>query len=113
MENVPDAKAYFLKLQVLAYPLVHGSGMMAKLLEAMAYGIPVITTIEGIEGFGAEHGRHVLIADDDRRFADEVVRLLDDGELRRSLRREARAMVETRYSPAASAASLEAVYEAL
>jgi glycosyltransferase involved in cell wall biosynthesis len=113
VENVPDAKAYFLRLQVLAYPLIHGSGMMAKLLEAMAYGIPVVTTTEGIEGFTVEHGRHALIADDDRALAGEIVRLLDSRELRRTIRREARSLIETSYSPRSSAAALERVYEAL
>src|SRR6185312_16591519 len=83
LENVPDAKAAFFRLQVLAYPLPKGSGMMVKVLEAMAYGIPVVTTTEGIEGFTTENGTHALIADDDDVFAEHVVRLLEAAALER------------------------------
>ena len=113
LENVPDAKAEFFKLQAFAYPLPQGSGMMVKILEAMAYGIPVVTTTEGIEGFCAENGVHALIADDDDVFADHIVRLLDDVSMRRSIRRHARALVEDRYSPAATVSALEKVYDTL
>ena len=113
VENAPDAKPYFFRLQVMAYPLPRGSGMMAKVLEAMAYGVPVVTTTEGIEGFSADHGTHALIADDDDVFAEHIVQLLDDAALRRSIRQHARALVEERYSPSATVRALENVYATL
>jgi glycosyltransferase involved in cell wall biosynthesis len=113
LENVLDAKTQFLRMQVFAYPLPKGSGMMVKVLEAMAYGIPVVTTTEGIEGFRAEHGVHALIADDDDVIADHIVRLLSDAATRRSIRRQARALVEELYSPSATVATLERVYSTL
>ena len=57
--------------------------------------------------------RNALISDDDDVFAEHVVRLLSDRALRRSLRKNARALVETHYSPAATVASLERAYETL
>src|SRR5207244_4245978 len=58
VENVPDARPYFQRLQVFAYPLPQGSGMMAKILEAMAYGVPIVTTTEGVEGYGIRDRVH-------------------------------------------------------
>jgi len=113
VENVPDARPYFTRLQVLAYPLPQGSGMMIKVLEAMAYGIPVVTTTEGIEGYAAEDGRHALIADDDERFAERVAQALDDADLRRRLRRNARRLAEEHHSPQSTAAAFERVYQCL
>jgi glycosyltransferase involved in cell wall biosynthesis len=111
--NVPSTREYFFTLQALAYPLPKGSGMMAKVLEAMAYGVPVVTSTEGIEGFSAEHGTHALIADDDETFAGRILQVLDDGERRRALRRHARRLIEERYAPAPAAAALERVYATL
>lgn len=113
LENAPSAKDQFFRLQAMAYPLPKGSGMMVKVLEAMAYGIPVVTTTEGIEGFTAQDGTHALIADDDDLFVEHVVRLLSDASLRQSLRVNARALVEQCYSPAATVAALETVYATL
>jgi glycosyltransferase involved in cell wall biosynthesis len=113
VENVPDARSYFLRLQVLAYPLPKGSGMMTKVLEAMAYGIPVVTTSEGIEGFNADHGRHAMLADEDQDFAAHVLRLLNDRSARRSMRLEARDLIEREYSPASTVSILERVYATL
>jgi glycosyltransferase involved in cell wall biosynthesis len=66
-------------------PLRSGSGMRVKILNAMAMGLPVVTTSVGCEGIGAEHKRHLLIADGTRDFADAVVRLLSDFDLRKHL----------------------------
>jgi glycosyltransferase involved in cell wall biosynthesis len=113
VENVEEARPYFFKLQVFAYPLSKGSGMMAKVLEAMAYGTPVVTTTEGIEGFAAEHGVHAMIADDDDAFAEHVARLLGDSSARRALRIRARALIEEGYSPAPAVQRLERLYGTL
>jgi glycosyltransferase involved in cell wall biosynthesis len=112
-ENVPVAETYFRRLQVMAYPLPKGSGMMAKVMEALAYGVPVVTTTEGSEGFAIEDGVHGFVDDDDDAFAEKVVRLLADRELRRSVRRHGRELVEQRYSPSAAVAELERAYAAL
>lgn len=113
VEDVPEARPYFHKLQVFAYPLPRGSGMMAKILEAMAYGIAVVTTTEGIEGISAENGSHALIADDDELFAERVIQLLDDPSLRQKLRLNARRLIEERYSPRPAVNALEQVYQTL
>jgi glycosyltransferase involved in cell wall biosynthesis len=113
VSNVPDVRPYFERLQILTYPLPRGTGMMVKILEAFAYGIPVVTTSEGIEGIDAEDGVHALLADDDETIVENVLRLLDDVALRKRLRVNARRLLEERYSPAASAAALERVYRQL
>ncbi len=113
VEDVADVRPYFERLQVLAYPLPKGSGMMIKVLEAMAYGIPVVTTSEGIEGIDVDDDVHGLVAEDDDMFAAKVAEALRDGALRRRLRIAARELIETKYSPAATATAFEQVYERL
>jgi polysaccharide biosynthesis protein PslH len=113
VENVPDAAPYFRRLQVFAYPLPLGSGMMAKILEAMAYGVPIVTTTEGAEGYGIKDRLHALVADADEVFAGLVVEALGDADLRRSLRRHARRLVEDSHSPEATGAAMDAVYRTI
>jgi polysaccharide biosynthesis protein PslH len=113
IENVPEARPYLLTLQVYTYPLAQGSGMMAKVLEAMAHGVPVVTTTEGAEGLTAMDGIHAFIADDDNLFAERTVQLLQDAALRQRLRRHARHLVETWYAPEPTVRTLEKVYHTL
>ncbi len=52
-ENVPDTRPYFERTGVLLYAPSRGSGMKIKVLEAMGFGVPVVTTSEGVEGIPA------------------------------------------------------------
>src|SRR5262245_15930363 len=113
IEDVSHARSYFYKLQVFACPLTHGSGMMTKVLEAMAHGVPVVTTTQGAEGLAATDGIHAFIADDDDLFVERTVQLLQDAALRQRLRQHARQLIETSYAPGPTVATLEKVYHTL
>jgi glycosyltransferase involved in cell wall biosynthesis len=70
---------------VMAAPLRLGSGVRNKVIEAMAAGLPVVTTRRGAEGLAATDGRELLLADGAEGFARELVRLLGDSDLQRRL----------------------------
>jgi glycosyltransferase involved in cell wall biosynthesis len=76
-------------------PLRAGGGSRLKILEAMAYGRPVVSTRLGCEGLLVETGTHLLIADEPEAFANAVGRILDDSKLRRTLAANARRFVQT------------------
>lgn len=97
-ENVPEILPWFRGADLLVVPLRFGAGIRIKILEAMAAGLPVVTTSKGCEGLVVEHGRELLVADDQESFASEVVRLLGDHELRRALAENARNFVAEHYS---------------
>ena len=78
-------------------PLRFGGGTRLKILEALARGVPVVTTSLGCEGLGLEHGRDALIADSPEAFASCVDRLMDDDDLCRTLAAAGRGTVEERY----------------
>lgn len=113
IENVADVRSSFERLRVFAYPLPQGSGVKVKVLEAMAWGIPVVTTTDGVEGIQAVDGQHCFIADDDQVFAQRVGELLRDEGLRREFRQRARALIEEQHSPAPAVDQLERVYHVL
>jgi glycosyltransferase involved in cell wall biosynthesis len=74
--TVPSATGFLRELGVLLYPLGRGSGAKIKVLEALALGVPVVTTPDGAEGIG---GREGLVVDvEDAALADATTALLDD-----------------------------------
>jgi polysaccharide biosynthesis protein PslH len=93
----------------LAVPLLAGSGMRMKIIEAMAWQVPVVTTSIGCEGIGVENGRHVLVADEPEAMASALLKIAGDAALADTLRREGRAFVEAGYSLTAGAVT-ETIY---
>jgi len=111
LEDVPDIEPVFRQLSVLAYPAPDSSGMKVKVLEAMAYGAPIVTTSVGMEGIDAINGVHALIANEDEEFAEMVITLLKDKEARQEMRLAGRRLVEEKYSPGPVLPRIEALYE--
>ena len=95
---VESTQPYVEASSLLAVPLRSGGGTRLKILEALAQGLPVITSSIGCEGLGLTHQRDVIIADDPAEFARWIDRLLDDAEICERLSREGRNTVEQYYS---------------
>ncbi|MEP6914386.1 MAG: glycosyltransferase family 4 protein [Acidobacteriota bacterium] len=97
--NIAHPRDFFSRIAVMAYPPGRGSGMKIKVMEAMAYGVPVVTTAEGVEGLAVEPGVHAHVAEEDDRLADRIVELLRDRPAAERLRDAARALIVERYNP--------------
>jgi glycosyltransferase involved in cell wall biosynthesis len=82
---------------VVVAPLRAGSGTRLKILEALAAGRAVVTTPIGSQGLETVAHEHVLVALDPDTFAESVVRLCRDRELRLRLGRAGRKLVERSY----------------
>jgi polysaccharide biosynthesis protein PslH len=95
---VDDIRPYVHQAAAYIVPLRIGGGTRIKIFEAMAMGMPVISTTVGAEGLPVQHGENVLLADDPAAFAEQTVRLLSDAALRRRLGAAARELVQGRYS---------------
>jgi glycosyltransferase involved in cell wall biosynthesis len=74
-------------------PILSGSGVRVKLLEAFAAGIPVVSTRLGAEGLADKDGDLCALADDAASFAAHIVRLLRDPESAAKMAERARAEV--------------------
>lgn len=98
---------------ILLAPLRISGGSSFKILEAMASGVPVVTTLRGISGFDAEPDKHALIADDTRSFVEQTVRLLRDKDLYRQIALNGRQLVEEKYNWDIIAQKLDEVYKSL
>ena len=96
--TVADIRPYVHAAKVFVVPLRIGSGTRLKLPEALALGKAIVSTALGAEGLPLENGRHIIIADQPRAFADAAIRLLRDDGRRAILGAQARALAEENYS---------------
>jgi glycosyltransferase involved in cell wall biosynthesis len=65
----------------------------------MAYGVPVVTTWEGVEGIDCQNGRECWVSETDEELAGKVCRLLESPIERKQMRDAARILIEESYSP--------------
>jgi sugar transferase (PEP-CTERM/EpsH1 system associated) len=107
---VPEVAPYIARSGCLIVPLRSGGGMRVKILEAMARGIPIVSTTIGYEGIDVIPGEHLLVADTPAEFAAAVVRLLNDPALGERMAAAARRRVIERYDWRAICPAIDRVY---
>jgi glycosyltransferase involved in cell wall biosynthesis len=95
---VEDLEEVYQATLGLVAPVLGGSGVRMKLLEAMRAGMPTVTTTDGAAGLDVVDGREFLIADEPDLYADRVARLLADAALRERLRQGGYAWLASHHS---------------
>jgi glycosyltransferase involved in cell wall biosynthesis len=76
--EVEDATHFVKQHDICMVPLLSGSGMRAKIIEAMAHGKVVVSTTLGLEGISATHGYDICIADTPREFYEVLINLVNN-----------------------------------
>jgi len=109
--EVEDAGAFMNAHRVMVAPLLSGSGIRVKILEGMARGMCVVTTPIGAEGIPAEHGKHLMIAEDGEHFAKSIMLLLNDNTLATDLASEARNFILEKFDTFTIASNLGDFYK--
>jgi glycosyltransferase involved in cell wall biosynthesis len=107
---VDELETLYTRVVAMIAPVVGGSGVRMKLLEAMSAGMPTVTTTDGAAGLGIASGREMLVADSEAGFADSVVRVLQDRGLRGELRAAGYDYLAARHSLAVSRAAIERAF---
>ena len=110
---VDDVREPLGRYALFVCPILSGSGVRVKLLEAFAAGIPVVSTVVGAEGLARKDGDVCALADDPARFAERVLELFESPQVAAAMARRARAEVETNWDMAAITARLVESYRAL
>ena len=95
---VDDLNSVYADAAVFISPILSGSGIRIKVLEAMRSGIPLVTTEEGALGLPITHERHALVSRGADEFARDVVRVLRDEQLQLTLREGAYSFLEAHHS---------------
>ena len=111
VENLAHPADFFSRVAVLAYAPLRGTGVKVKVLESLAYGVPVVTTGEGLEGIDGDDGVHCWVREDDDALAARVVEVLGDDGQRERMREAGRALVEARHAPGAVLEQMLGAYE--
>ncbi len=110
---VADIVPFWTQASALAVPILSGGGVRVKILEAMAMGVPVISTTVGCEGLDVQSGKHLLVADTPEKFAQACATVLQDTALAQSLAHNARQLILDRYDAKIALKVLDRVYEQL
>ena len=95
---VDDVRPYFAGATISICPIRDGGGTRLKILDAMAMGMPIISTTIGCEGIDVSPGINVFIANTPEEYVQSIGKLINDDMLRKSLSNCARITVEKKYS---------------
>ncbi len=110
---VPDLRPYLRRAALAVAPLVYGAGIQNKVLEAMACATPVVASRRAVLSLQAVDGEHLLVADGPAQFAQQIMRLLSDADLRARLGQAGRHYVETHHAWEHIIDNLETIYRTL
>jgi glycosyltransferase involved in cell wall biosynthesis len=95
--RVPLVEPWYSNSDIVIVPLLHGSGTRLKVLEAMSFSKPVVSTTKGAEGIDYIKNEHLLIADNGNDFSDACCQLLNQHQLATDLGSNARKLVVQHY----------------
>jgi glycosyltransferase involved in cell wall biosynthesis len=107
---VPDPTPYLQRAALMVVPLRAGGGMRVKILNALAQGIPIVSTTLGHEGIDVRPGQDILVGDTPEAFAAEVLRVLNDPDLGGQLAANGRKVVQETYDYRSACRPLDDVY---
>lgn len=109
MGYVPDLAELYLQSRVVICPLLRGSGTKVKLLEAIAYAMPIVTTTTGASGLSLKDGINAFITDDPELYAQRVLNLLKEPKLAQKVSEEVAITFENEYSISSIYSKLDAM----
>jgi polysaccharide biosynthesis protein PslH len=95
---VPDIRTYLAQAQVAVAPFSIAAGIQNKILEAMAFSLPVVATPRAVQGLEADVAEIVETADSANALAEKIVPFLRDRELARRVGAESRRRVGLHYN---------------
>lgn len=108
--SVPDIRPYYAHSRLFIAPMRLGSGLQNKLLEAMAMGVPCVTTPIANEALGATPGTHLLVGNSPQELASHILSLLADPARAQALSAAALDYVHQNFSWPAAVQPLEDIF---
>jgi polysaccharide biosynthesis protein PslH len=109
--SVPDVRPYLARSALMIAPLNIARGTQNKILEAMAAGVPVVTSAIAGGGVDAIAGEHFFVAQTPEEYAQAVVKILTDRAERQRLALAGRARMLSHHSWSGSMRRLDAIIE--
>jgi glycosyltransferase involved in cell wall biosynthesis len=109
--EVSDIRPWLRGSRVFVCPMLSGTGIKNKLLEAMASELPCVATPLALQGLATRPGMHVLVGESEDELAGHILRVLADDALAQRLGRAAYEYVRATHSWRSVAESYESVYQ--
>ena len=109
--SVPDVRPYVRRSALMIAPLNIARGTQNKILEAMAMGVPVVTSATAAGGVDAIAGEHFLVGDGHAETVQAVMSVLDDPASRRRLAHAGRARMLSHHAWPRSMQRLDAIID--
>ncbi len=109
--SVPEVQPYVHKAAVNVAPLSIARGTQNKILESMALGVPVVSSLEAAGGVDAVAGEHLLTADSPQQYCDAIIGLLENPAERERLSLAGRERVLSNHNWAQSMIRMDAIIE--
>jgi len=111
--NVEPVMQVYKRASIFLAPIEGPGGTRLKILGAMAAGLPVISSPTGVSGLDVKHNKNVIIAATPEEFAVAATELLKNNKKYTAIRRNARKLIENKYSWNTISKKLEKIYEKL
>lgn len=111
--TVQDIRPFLWRSTIAVTPLVYGAGVQNKILEAMAVGLPVVSTSKALLSLGVTPGNEVLIGDTPQEFAAGILKLLKNHELRQKMSEAGGTYIRENHNWIKISGQLAAIYSQL
>jgi len=108
--DVRDIRPFYYQSTLFVVPLLDGAGTRLKIMEAMATGLPVVSTAKGCQGLGLKDGEGIIIRDDPQEMAGAIVQLLTDHEMRQKFHEKAIRVARENFSWDKVLRTLDVIY---
>lgn len=96
--GVESISEYYRDADIVVCPIRHGGGTRIKILEAMGYGLPIVSTVIGAEGIEVEHTKNIILCATTDEFKQSCLDLIANREYQRFLGSNGRDLVIEKYS---------------
>ncbi len=94
-ENLND---YYHKSKISICPMLEGTGIKIKVVEALSFGLPVVGTKRSVDGFSSKNNNGCIITNDPKEFRDSIVSLLENESYYNQIKKEAEIYFESNFS---------------
>ena len=111
--TVGDVRPFYQQAVAAIVPLKVGGGSRLKILEAMAAGVPVVSTALGAEGLAVLNNENILIANTTEELREAIISMAVNQLLRERIAAAGRALVLERYDWSRLGANLFEIYQQL
>ena len=99
LQIIADYKSANSNIKIFAIvPLLEGSGTRLKILEAMSFGLPVISTSIGAEGIDYIENKHIIIANDGALFQKAIIDTVNKPSILKNLASESLLLINEKYN---------------